>query len=236
MNWSRTLLVSGVSVVLAGCAQPRPRPPKERPPVRVVGIISGHPKYKDPVFIAAHHIRVGDEYLVVPRSPRTDVPDPDVIRTRHVVRIKSDDVDKKGNVHALKALLGPAIPGKQEARAKFKTTTTMVWLGSGWIYLYDSSLWVETAWTSTHATGTAVVVEIDPTVDPPVHRVYFLEGTSITVQGKDAAGNLGDPVPGVDVGEYVEIKEGGTLVQVARIADNPERASFIENVRQLNVE
>jgi len=129
-----------------------------------------------------------------------------------------------------RAYVSPPSPLRAPLEIHVNFSMPMVDVLSGWAYLVGTSPMGKTTRVRAVGTGTKIIIEVDESASPAVHRVYFVGDASSKVEihvppdAEPATLTLEKP------GTYMEAYEDGMYADKGAYADNPERAKFVARV------
>jgi len=138
--------------------------------------------------------------------------------------------DGKAVYPDFRAYVNPNTPRGSPVDIHVDFTQPLVQLFSGWTYLVGTSPMGKTTRVRAVGVGTQIILEIDDSVTPPVHRVYFVGEKSSKVEVYAPPDDATPKLTMTVVGTYVEVYDSGPPKDMGAYASNPDRAKFVAMV------
>jgi hypothetical protein len=190
--------------IVIGCARPTRT-------LQVVGIVTHTSAESKPVLLSADDICIGGNPLIVPQTVKS-LGQPLHISTKAVLKIITN-VNDEPCPRTENVLLGPMEPGKSTAKLTVTSNSPTAYrLETGWIFVWDHNLYVETDCVIAQVEGSQLLVASWPDRD----TFYLLEGTAAILEHR-VTGDKRELM----ACEYAEADETGFLTEVLPLPDCP---------------
>jgi hypothetical protein len=109
-------------------------------------------------------------------------------------------------------------------------TVPMIDIITGWAYLVGTSPMGKTTRVRAVGEGTRMIIEVDDTVEPAVHRVYLVGDAGSKVYIHVPESNATAVYTMKEIGSYIEVYENNAWAPKGLYSADPARAAFVAAV------
>lgn len=226
MNQLALLLLALIALSAGGCVEP----PKLQPPrYQITGAFAECPGAGQFAFLDADDIRVEGAGVIKDFLPGQ------TLKSKNIIRLKLYE-ETPLKIFDFQALLGPQFAPGKTTQAKLAHHDPGIIVGDGWAFIWGRYPMGGTTMVAAGSDGTTLVVWVDDSVTPNIHRVFLLGplGRHVTVTCTNLFG--GSATLDTPDHDYVEVKDPCTLNDLLRkkLADLPlgdPILVFIKNVK-----